>query len=82
MPEQNVPLLDYLKRASAVQLANIEKVMSVDSLRNCAYGSRKVSAKNANKLEKVTNGELTRKMLRSDWADIWSDLTVTKKGKK
>lgn len=82
MPEQNVALLDYLKRASAEQLKNIERVMSIDSLKNCAYGSRQVSATNANQLEKATGGELSRKILRSDWADIWPDLTPTKKGKK
>ena len=78
MPEHNVELLDYLKRASPDQLKKISGVMSVDSLKNCAYGSRKVSHMNAYKLEKATNGQLTRKMLRDDWAEVWPDL----KGRK
>lgn len=82
MPAHNVELLAYLKRASPEQLKKIAGVMSVDSLKNCAYGSRQVSHLKAFQLEKATHGELSRKVLRDDWKDVWPELETTKKGKK
>ena len=43
-------------------------------LRNCANGSRGVSGKLATQIEAVTHRQLTRKMLRSDWEEIWPEL--------
>lgn len=44
-------------------------------LYQCLSGFRKMNPADAVRVERVTGGKLTRKQLRTDWADIWPDLS-------
>lgn len=71
--------IDQLDKQALGEVAELCKC-SVGHLRNCAYGSRQVSAGLARKLEIVSNGQVKRKELREDWEEIWPELA--KKGRK
>lgn len=47
---------------------------SDQSIYKYAAGTRKIPSDVCYKIERATNGAVTRKDLRDDWADIWPEL--------
>ena len=64
--------LDYdFKDADLLELG-----MSLSYIRMIVSGERTVNVKQAVKLEQVTKGAFSRKVLRADWAEIWPELVT------
>ena len=72
---RNESLLNWLKKASQ---DDIEKTgTSIGYLRNIGYGYKKASPALAVQLERLTEGQITRKDLRpEDWREIWPELNA------
>lgn len=56
-----------------IELARLIGVGPVD-VSEWIHGKRKVPAPRCVQIEQVTNGAVTRRDLRSDWAAIWPEL--------
>lgn len=71
--------MDYIREAafelrmSHRQLAKTLDV-SEQALRNYRMGKQRLPAKLCVQLEVMTGGKVTRKQLRTDWAEIWPEL--------
>lgn len=48
-------------------------------LKNVMYGYQPASPAMAVAIERLTDGQVTRQDLRSDWADIWPELVPSKR---
>lgn len=65
--------LDQLERGGPAQLA---KTLGISSsfLSQLASGAAPISPARCVEIEHATNGKVTRKDLRDDWASIWPEL--------
>ena len=75
MRTKNTKLLEWLKTAPDEAVTRTGTTRGY--LRQIAYGNKTSSAEVAAAVERVTNGDITRKELRpQDWALIWPELAA------
>lgn len=61
-------------KAFNVVKPDYRKKINLQMLYQWRHGLRGMSAADAYTMERATNGAVTRKDLRDDWADIWPEL--------
>lgn len=69
-------LKDYLKKSGKTQAAMAASIGANQGFFNqWVHGLRPIPARYAVAIEKETDGVVSRRDLRQDWAAIWPDLT-------